>query len=213
MSDLILVGRSSSHFTRVTRMFAIELGVALTFRPLFDLTSLDVASYGENPALKIPVLVTETGPLFGAENICRELVRRAGAKNKKDKAKKKSDIVMRGDLDSRLVANAEELTLHAMQTGVIIILGKTSGIAPSAKTSRSLENTLAWLDANVEGVIAALPEGRTVSFVEVALFCLTRHLPFRDVIDVKPYAKLLAFADGYGGRPSARETEYRIDVR
>ena len=211
MSDLILVGRSSSHFTRITRMFAIELGVELVFRPLFDLTSLDVASYGDNPALKIPVLVTETGPLFGAENICRELVRRAGAKHKK--ARKKSDFVMRGDLDSRLVANAEELTLHAMQTGVIIILGKTSGIAPSTKTMRSLENTLAWLDANVDAVLAALPEERMISFIEVALFCMTRHLRFREVVDVKPYPKLGAFADTYGQRESARQTEYRVDAK
>lgn len=212
MSELTLVGRSSSHFTRVTRMFASELGVTLAFRPVFDLTSLDVASYGENPALKIPVLLTETGPLFGAENICRELLRRAAAaKNKK--VKKKSDVVMRGDIDSRLVANAEELTLQAMHTGVGIILGKTSGTAPSAKTMRSLENSLAWLDANVDEVVAALPEGRTVSFVEVALFCLTRHLPFRGVLDVKPYRKLAAFADAYGQRTSARETEYRIDAK
>lgn len=211
MSELTLVGRSSSHYTRVTRMFALELGVELSFRPVFDLTALDAATYGDNPALKIPVLLTETGPLFGAENICRELVRRAGARSKK--GKKKSDVVLRGEMDSRLVANAEELTLHAMQTSVGIILGKTSGVAASAKTMRSLENTLAWLDANIDGVIAALPEGRTISFVEVALFCLTRHLPFRAVLDVKPYKKLVAFADAYGERASARETEYRIDAK
>ena len=217
MSELVLVGRSSSHFTRVVRMFAIELGVEFTFRPLYDLTSLDVSLYGDNPALKIPVLLTETGPLFGAENICRELVRRARAKNIKAKTAKrapgKSDVVLRGDLDSRLVANAEELTLHAMQTGVVIILGKTMGTAPAAKSVRSLENTLAWLDANIDDVVAALPDGRTVSFFEVALFCLTRHLPFRSVLDVKPYKKLGAFADAYGQRSSARETEYRVDMK
>jgi glutathione S-transferase len=210
MSELTLVGRSSSHFTRVTRMFALELGVPLRFRPVFDLTSLDVTVYGDNPALKIPVLLTETGPLFGSENICRELMRRAAAKNKKAK---RSNFVLRGDLDSRLVANAEELTLQAMQTGVIIVLGKTTGTAPSTKTTRSLENTLAWLDAHIGDVVAALPEGRIVSFVEVALFCLIRHLPFRAVLDVKPYKKLVAFADEYGQRPSARETEYRVDAK
>lgn len=211
MSELVLVGRSSSHFTRVTRMFAHELGVELSFRPVFDLTALDAATYGENPALKVPVLVAETGPLFGAENICRELVRRAGARSKK--AKKKSDVVMRGEIDSRIVANAEELTLHAMQAGVGIILGKMSGTTPSAKTMRSLENTLAWLDGNIDDVLAALPEGRTVSFVEVALFCLFRHLPFRQVLDVTPYAKLAAFAETYGQRASARDTEYRVDAK
>jgi glutathione S-transferase len=211
MSDLVLVGRSSSHFTRVARMFALELGVTFTFRPVYDLTSLDIAVFADNPALKVPVLITETGPLFGAENICREIVRRALAKNKK--GKKKSDIVMRGEMDSRLVANAEELTLHAMQTGVNIIVSKMSATAPSAKTMRSLENTLTWLDANVDAVVAALPEGRTISFVEVALFCLTTHLPFRSVMDVKPYPKLVAFAKAYGERASARETEYRVDTK
>ena len=211
MSDLTLVGRSSSHFTRITRMFASELGVALTFRPVLDLTSLDTETYADNPALKVPVLITETGPLFGAENICRELVRRAGAKSKKPR--KKSDFVLRGDTDSRLVANAEELTLHALQTGVIIILGKAAGTAPSAKTMRSLENTLAWLDTNLDAVIAALPEGRTISFVEVALFCLVKHLPFRNVLDAKPYKKLAAFAEAYGERASAKETEYKFDAK
>lgn len=191
-------------------MFAIDLGIEHTFRPLYDLTSLDVSAYGDNPALKIPVLITETGPLFGAENICRELVRRARARNKKAK---RSEVVLRGDLDSRLVANAEELTLHAMQTGVIIILAKTMGTAPPGKSVRSLENTLAWLDANIDDVLAALPEGRTIAFVEVALFCLVKHLPFRSVLDPKPYQKLVAFAESYGQRPSARDTEYRVDVK
>ena len=30
--DIVLVGRSSSHFTRVARIFALELGVPHSFR-------------------------------------------------------------------------------------------------------------------------------------------------------------------------------------
>ena len=45
-----------------------------TFRPIFDMTTFEAAAYAENPALKVPVLNTPDGPLFGTENICRELV-------------------------------------------------------------------------------------------------------------------------------------------
>ncbi|MFO0548774.1 MAG: hypothetical protein U0271_10325 [Polyangiaceae bacterium] len=65
-----LIGRSSSHFTRLTRVFAHELGVATVFRPVFDLASLDTAAYGENPALKIPILVDLARP-SAANRACR----------------------------------------------------------------------------------------------------------------------------------------------
>ena len=77
MGDIVLVGRSSSHFTRTARIFAIELGVPHTFRPVFDILSLDQATFADNPALKVPILVDGNGSLFGTENICRELVRRS----------------------------------------------------------------------------------------------------------------------------------------
>lgn len=54
MTGVVLVGRSSSHYTRTVRLFAMEMGVAHVFRPVLDLTSLDVVDYAGNPALKIP---------------------------------------------------------------------------------------------------------------------------------------------------------------
>jgi hypothetical protein len=32
-----LIGRSSSHFTRVPRMLALELGIDCAFQPVYDL--------------------------------------------------------------------------------------------------------------------------------------------------------------------------------
>src|SRR4051794_6767221 len=107
MTELVVVGRSSSHFTRTARIFALELGVPHAFRPVFDLAALDAEAYAGNPALKVPVLLTEEGPLLGTENICRELVRRSG---------RGAEVVLRGAVADRIVANAEELALHAMAT-------------------------------------------------------------------------------------------------
>ena len=206
MSALTLVGRSSSHFTRVARIFAHELAVAHVFQPVFDITALEMGAYAGNPALKIPVLVDEQGPLFGTENICRELVRRAG---------RTTSVVLRGDVRDRVVANAEELVLHVMSAEVSLIMAKMAGDARLAppKIARSIENGLGYLDENVETLLATLPRERALSFVEVALFCVLTHLPFREVMDVTPWSRLAAFCERFGERESARSTEYRFDAR
>lgn len=203
MGNPTLVGRSSSHYTRLARMFALELGVAHEFRAVLDLTTTDPVAYAGNPALKIPILIDAQGSLFGAENICRELVRRSG----------KSQVVMRGALQDRLVANAEELTLHVMTSEVTLIMAKFAGGAPPAKVVASIEGSLSWLDAQIDDILASLPAERTVSFLEVALYCLLEHLPFREILDVAPWSRLGAFVRQFGsGRPSAESTHYRFDA-
>lgn len=204
MSEIVLVGRSSSHFTRLARVFAHELGVSYEFRPVFDLMAEDAAVFAGNPALKIPVLVDDEGPLFGAENICRELARRSG---------RRDSVVLRGDCGARAVANAEELALHAMASEVTLIVAKASGTVAHPKVARGLEQSLARLDADLEALLTALPAGRSLSFVEAAIYCLVRHLAFRDVADVRPWASLGAFCARFDERPSARATEYRYDAR
>jgi glutathione S-transferase len=173
------------------------------FRPVLDIATLDAGAYADNPALKIPILVDESGPLFGTENICRELVRRSG---------RASEVVLRGDVPDRLVANAEELTLHVMSAEVALIMAKVSGGAPPSKASRSIENSLTYLDENVDAVLARLPSGRTLSFVEVALFCVLLHLPFREVMEVTPWPRLGDFSRRFGERESARSTPFRFDA-
>lgn len=204
MTELILVGRSSSHFTRTARIFALELGVAHQFRPVFDLTALEAANYAGNPALKVPILLEAGEPLFGTENICRALAGRSG---------RRPDVVLRGDVADRIVANAEELTLHAMSAEVSLILAKLAGdprLAP-AKVRASLENSLRHLDDHVDRALAALPADRLLSFLEASLFSLVTHLPFREVMSVEGYPRLVEFCGRFGARSSARATEYAFD--
>jgi glutathione S-transferase len=185
-------------------MFAIELGVPHEFRPVFDMTRLDRANYADNPALKVPILMTSEGPLYGTENICRALARVSGHR---------SSVVLRGDVDSRLVANAEELTLHVMTSEVTLIMAKFAGDARLAppKVRGSIENSLAYLDENLERLLGALPAERRTSFLEVALFCVVTHLPFRQLLDTSQYGRLTAFASRYGARESAQRTPYAFD--
>jgi glutathione S-transferase len=206
-TEIVLVGRSSSHFTRTARIFALELGVAHSFRPVLDMTTLDPATYAENPALKVPVLLDARGPLYGTENICRELALRSGRRDR---------VVLRGDVSERVVANAEEMILHAMAAEVTLIssgLGATGPQRePPPKVRPSLENALGFLEANVDHLIAALPDDRTLSFCETALYCLVTHLPFRKIMNVDGYRALQAFCARFGEREGARATGYRFDA-
>jgi glutathione S-transferase len=205
MTELLIIGRSSSHFSRIVRILARELCVSHSFQPLLDITSMDQNEYAGNPALKVPVLIDERGPLFGTENICRELVRRS---------ERGPHVVLRGDSREPVVANAEELTLHVMSSEVSLIMAKMSGDATPAspKVARSIDNCLDYLDERIDAALAALPTTRLTSFLEVSLFCLLTHLPFRKVVDVTPWKRLSHFASEFGNRESARETEYRFDA-
>ena len=204
---ITLVGRSSSHFTRVTRIFAAELGVRYSFQVLRDMQSFDPADYGDNPALKLPALRTPRGVWFGALNICRELARCS---------RQSARIVWPEHLHEALPSNAQELVVQAMSTEVGLIMGKAAGNADDhphhVKMRASLSRTLAWLEGNVQDVLRALPAERELSYLEVTLFCLLTHLPFREILATDGYANLSTFCEHYAKRPSAQATPYRFDT-
>lgn len=203
---LTLIGRSSSTFTRVARIFAAELDLAHGFEVVRNLASLDARDYGGNPALKVPSLRTPQATWFGSFNVCRELVRIAG---------RRSRVVWPEALEQPLLANMQELVLQAMSTEVGLIMSSIAAQPMAtfhrAKMTQSLTNTLSWLDANVGLALAALPPERDLSYLEVTLFCLVAHLDFRAVVSTAPYSELTAFRERFGARPACAATEYQFD--
>lgn len=199
--DMIITGRSSSHFTRVARIFAAELKLDYTFTIVHDLTSLDVANYCGNPALKIPVLQNRRGRWFGALPICRELQRQSSHMLR---------ILWPENLVDNVPSNAQELVLQCMSTEVNLIMSKLSGDTPAAqlKMTSSLHNMMSWLDANVS---QALSPQCDLSFLEVTLFCLVEHLEFRQLLDVSGYRQLAAFRRQFARRDSAVATSFKFD--
>jgi glutathione S-transferase len=201
-----IIGRSSSHFTRVVRIFAAELGVECSFQVVRDLMSVDAADYGGNPALRLPALRTTSGVWFGALNICRELSRRSSVKLR---------VVWPEALQQPLAANAQELVVQAMATEVALVM---AGIAASGEVNRhqaklrtSLLNSLSWLEANAKGALGLLPAERDLSFLEVTLFCLISHLEFREVLPVTSYPQLIEFCRTFSARASIASTPFRFD--
>lgn len=200
-----IIGRSSSSFTRVTRIFASELGVDHDLEVVRDLMSLEAGDYGGHPGLKLPSMRSARGTWFGALNVCRELQRLSPLGRR---------VVWPEALDEPVLANAQELVLHAMATAVTLILQTVGGGGDGAhpvKLQRSLLGTLGWLETNVADALGRLPPDRDLSYLEVTLFCLVSHLEFRELLLLTEYRALGAFREGFATRASALATPYRFD--
>ena len=207
MSSICIVGRSSSHFTRLVRIFALELGVVSEFAPVYDLSLLDARDYAGNPALKLPVLKMGDEVIFGAENICRALA---------DAAPEHRRITWPEEVRGVQARNAQELVWHAMQAQVQLGFGTQIAMLPAesvyfVKADTGLRNVLEWLDERVGPIMDALPP-RDLSMLEASLFCLIEHLAFRTTVPLTPYDRLTTFARTFGKRVSAQQTPYMFDV-
>jgi glutathione S-transferase len=201
----VLIGRSSSHFTRVARIFAHELGVEHDFQPVFDIGSTDAGVFGDNPTLRVPSLRTEAGTWFGSMNVCRELSRRSANRLRIVWPEQHSDLV---------TANAFELVSEGMAAEVQMIVAKASGLGAEhpflVKPLSRIRGSLDFLEANLPPLLAALPP-RDTSLLETMLFCYSEHLGFREILSIADRPRLTAFVAEWGARPSARATPYRFD--
>lgn len=202
-----LIGRSSSHFTRVARIVAWELGVTCELQPVYNLGSCNPDDFAGNPAMKLPVLHLGDTVSYGAENICRTLAERMPGTLR---------MLWTEQLPGPDARNAQELVWHAMAAQVQLVFGTQAAKLPAdnlyfAKAADGMRRVLGWLDERIDGLLASLPP-RDVSLLEVTLFCLWEHLLFRPTIDVSAFGRLAAFAENFGQRPSARNTAYRFDT-
>ena len=202
-----LVGRTSSHYTRLARIFAEELGVPIERVPILDMTADDPAVYAGNPALRLPVLRVNGTALFGALNICRALA---------EHASKPARIVWPEDLTDVVSRNAQELVWHCMGAQVQIVFGTVMAKLPAenlyfTKARSGMDGSLRWLDEHVAQILQVLPPDRTLSVIETSLFCMIEHLAWRRTVDIAPYAALVRYAQQFSQRPSAQHTPYDFD--
>jgi glutathione S-transferase len=200
-----LVGRSTSHFTRLVRIVAFEAEVELTFRPIFDLKSLDPADYGGHPGLKMPTLRQGDDHTFGSIEICRRLV---------DASPVGLKLVWPEALPSSL-RNAWELLTQAMQAQVQLAFGVSVCGLPAdhiyfAKARQGLEGALAWIEERLDELVADEPAA-DLSLFQAAAFCLLEHLQFRPTFELRGLPRLEALRQVFGARPSALATPYRLD--
>lgn len=208
MTALVLVGRSSSHFTRIVAIFAQELALPYTLQVVQDLSSVDADVHGGHPGLKIPTLRYGEGVMFGTENICRKLIELAASRSQR--------IVMPEGLTDDRLRLAQELVWTTMSAQVQLRVGINVCKLPAdnpffAKSRAAMAGALLWLDARLDQLQALLPPERDLSLFECSLFCLVEHLLFLPSLSLYPYPALRNFATAFGERASARSTRFHFD--
>lgn len=208
MSAIQIVGRRSSHFTRLPLIVAEELHVPYELVPIYDMKELAREVYAGNPALKLPILRRGDAVLFGALNICRAIA---------ESAPHTPSIVWPEQLRDELSRNAQELVWHCMSAQVQLVMGTLVGKLPAdnvffVKTRTGIENSLHWLDAHHACILETLPQQRELSVYEASLFCLIEHLDWRRTMSIDAHSALRDFARTFGARASAQRTAYRFDT-
>jgi glutathione S-transferase len=201
-----LIARSSSHFSRIARIYAAELAVSCTFQPVYDINSTDAALFADNPLLRVPSLRTTEGTWFGSLNVCRALARLAPRSPR---------LLWPENLATVIASNAQEVVTDAMGTGVIIITSRLTGAADDSPALRKpfarLSGALEWLEANLDEAFDPKPRADELNFLEVSAFCFLTHLTFRGLGTLEGRPKLQAFTERFGERASAQATPYRFD--
>lgn len=202
----VIIGRQGSHYTRMVRMLAIELGVEAALQPIYDLLSEDPGVFGGNPALKLPALRQGNAVVWGSQNACRALARSTPGGEAR--------VFWAEDARTPLLMNAHEIVAHTMAVQVEVVFHEVVSRRPpdaaSHKRRASLESCLAWLEAHLPGIRAELP-GDRIALVELGLFAVLEHFAFRNPMDLSAMPRLRDFMAELGRRPSALATPYVVD--
>jgi glutathione S-transferase len=205
VSKPIIVGRSSSHFTRVVRIFAHECELSYDLQVVAGLMDTSPQAFGGNPGLKLPNLLVDGDVVFGALNSSKVVAELGHARPR---------IVWPEQVSTRLAANAQEVLAQAMTTEVIWLMSNAAGAGESSyanKLKASLAGALNWLDVHLERVIDELPV-RDASYLEVCLFCLAEHVEFRQVMSLEGLPALMQFRRQWAQRDSSQLTSFRFDA-
>ncbi len=204
---LEIIGRRSSHYTRMVRLLAEELGVDYALRPIHDLLSEDPAVFAGNPALKLPAVRQGDTVVWGSHHACRLIARSA--------PDGEARVFWPEQAQTALLMNAHEVLAHVMAAQVEVVFHEIVSRRPPDATSRkrrtSLMLCLEWLDRHLDDIHAALPAQRIALF-DLGLYALLEHLPFRNPIDLSPMPHLIDFVAAFGERASAQATPYVFDA-
>lgn len=148
-----------SHFSRKVRLLLDAWDTAIE---LVDVGNVaDTTAFGDNPLMRVPVLVDEGETVFDSDHIAAHLVRRLDPEDRFDVL-----TTHVGTLNARAVMNgvmaAEVEVILAQRTGLAI-----QGVPRFEKLTQSMHDGLGWLEANV----ALVPtEPSYVGFHLVALW-------------------------------------------
>jgi glutathione S-transferase len=190
-----LVGTPLSHFTRKIRILLLELGIDAEFVRAPGVMTTTLASYGDNPLLRVPTLLHDGRTIIESDHIARYVVASFDAS---DRLRVRSDDV--DDMNRLAVMNG------IMANEAVLILAKRGGVEDIdgvvyfRKLKTAIGEGLRWLDNHVD------VEREDFDYRDVVLVCMWDHFAHYGLVPLDPYARVRARVDRFALRASVSST-------
>ncbi len=190
-SPMKLYSTPLSHFSRKVRAVADFYELDIEYIDVGNVAEIGIEKYAGNPLMGVPVLEGENLWLVDSDHIIAYLARMYDSADRLRVHSTKMD-----DLNIRAVLNG------LMSSEVRIILGKRSGIPIDEfrffdKAKQSIAESLKWLEARAERF-----DPKNISMNEIHLVCALDHLRYLELVDLKPFPKLLDLSEAIGAHPA-----------
>lgn len=196
MSSLQLIGTPLSHFTRKIRILLAELGVEYEFMRAPGVLAPEPTSYGGNPLMRVPALVTGGATLIESDHIARHLVRNHDPGDRLGVCSERVRDLNRLALANGVMAN-EVVLILARRGGLTDI----DGVAYFRKLAAAIDHALAQLDADTEVDAAGFDYG------DIATICMWQHLQHYQLrSDLDRHRRIAARVARFADRPSVAST-------
>lgn len=183
-----------SHFSRKIRILLAELGIPFEWVQTPGVMDPTVATYGDNPLLRIPTLVDGDHTVIESDHIARYIVAKFDPRDWFGVASVEVDALNRLAVANGVMAN--EVTILLAKRGGLDI----TGAVYFAKLATAIEQGLAWLDARVA-------QDAPFDYRDIALICMWQHVEHYGLVAaLERFPRIATRVAMFGDRPSVATT-------
>jgi glutathione S-transferase len=183
-----------SHFSRKIRILLAELGIPFEWIRTPGVMDPALATYGDNPLLRIPTLVDGDHTVIESDHIARYIVAKFDPRDWFGVTSVEVDALNRLAVANGVMAN--EVTILLAQRGGLDI----TGAVYFAKLLTAIEQGLAWLDARIA------PD-TPFDYRDIALICMWQHVEHYGLVAaLDRFPRIATRVAMFGDRPSVATT-------
>lgn len=183
-----------SHFSRKIRILLAELGIPFEWVQTPGVMDPTLATYGDNPLLRIPTLVDGDHTLIESDHIARYIVAKLDPRDWFGVNSVEVDALNRLAVANGVMAN--EVTILLAKRGGLDI----TGAVYFEKLLTAIEQGLAWLDARIT------PDA-PFDYRDIALICMWQHVEHYGLVSaLERFPRISTRVAMFASRPSVATT-------
>ena len=183
-----------SHFSRKIRILLAELGIPFEWIRTPGVMDATLATYGDNPLLRIPTLVDGDHTLIESDHIARYIVAKFDPRDWFGVTSVEVDALNRLAVTNGVMAN--EVTILLAKRGGLDI----TGAVYFDKLASAIEQGLGWLDTR-------LAPDAPFDYRDIALICMWQHVEHYGLVAaLERFPRIATRVAMFADRPSVATT-------